>query len=92
MSKNSRKYSKYTESRWWWECGYGDFSEWTCEGGPKSQESSSLREPVRYQKDAYDGMQNERSYYILIRQLGWHRRSLKLLSLQQQEQKLFLLY
>lgn len=37
-------------------------------------ESRRLREPVRYQKGAYDGMHDEWSYYI--RQLGWHRRSI----------------
>ena len=57
----------------WWECGYKDYSEWTCEGSPKSQESRRLREPVRYQKGAYDGMHNEWPYSI--RQIGWYRRS-----------------
>jgi len=37
MSKRSRNYLKYTESRRWWECGCRDFSEWTCEGSPKSR-------------------------------------------------------
>jgi len=27
----------------WWECGYKDDSEWTCEGSPKLRESRRLR-------------------------------------------------
>jgi hypothetical protein len=28
----------------WWECGYRDDSEWTCEGGSKSCGSKPCRE------------------------------------------------
>ena len=34
--------------------------------------------PVRYQRGAYDSMQNE---WAIYRQFGWYRRSLKLLPL-----------
>jgi hypothetical protein len=65
MSKRSKKDWVYPESRYRWECGSINFSEWTCEG---SQKLTILGvgadgNPVRYQWGAYDGMQNEWVYF-----------------------------
>jgi hypothetical protein len=60
----------YTESRYWWECGYKNDSEWTCEGSPKSMRVGAYGNPVRYQWGAYDGMQNERMYLSYIKPGG----------------------
>jgi len=75
MSKRSRNYTMYTENRWLVGMRLQSFFWMDLRGKPEiTVESRRLREPVRYQKGAYDGMHDEWSYYI--RQLGWHRRSI----------------
>jgi len=43
LSKSSRNKELHSESRWLVEMRLHDYSEWTCEGSPKSTESRRLR-------------------------------------------------